>query len=533
MKKIALLVYVAAVAFLAIAAINNNTATEDGRFVVEPGAVYVDGHKLATTTQVAVVQSNVEAEASRATGAEHAIQLQVNAVKDRTSTWDQAAIDVANKADTNATGQLNWTGADVRVAEPTQTNQPATKNYVDTFVVEAATNVARWSEYKALQDVDMDGSGFDDVKHVEFDDGERVDGNFVKDRNNLRLGGGAALRLNKPAISGYLGAGRVVAWGLNASNQCDVPELASNDVVAVSGGEQHSLALRSDGRVVAWGRNSENQCNVPADASNSVIAIAGGFLHSLALRSDGRVVAWGGNASSQCSVPSDASNSVVAIACGTDFSLALRSNGRVIAWGDNGYGQCNVPSDASNSVIAIAGGDRHSLALRSDGRVVAWGDTSDEKCDVPELASNSVVDISCGVNHSLALRADGRVIAWGINDDGQIDVPELASNSVISVGASGLHSIVLRSDGMVIVWGNMSAVPSDASNSVIAVAKNSLMMHSLAIRGIQELPEIKTPAIWLPVNGVIYFGTTTNYLRDMNGTNFLFKAGAAEKLMLP
>jgi len=149
MKKIALLVYVAAVAFLAIAAINNNTATEDGRFVVEPGAVYVDGHKLATTTQVAVVQSNVEAEASRATGAEHlilmqvsnemsratgaehAIQLQVNAVKGRTSTWDQAAVDVAKKADTNATGQLDWTGADVRITDGTATNHPVTKSQLD------------------------------------------------------------------------------------------------------------------------------------------------------------------------------------------------------------------------------------------------------------------------------------------------------------------------------------------------------------------------------------------------------------------
>jgi hypothetical protein len=32
-------------------------------------------------------------------------------------------------------------------------------------------------------------------------------------------------------------------------------------------------------------------------------------------------------------------------------------------------------------------------------------------------------------------------------------------------------------------------------------------------------------ALWLPVNGIVYFGTTTNYIQDLGGTNFLFRAG--------
>ena len=31
--------------------------------------------------------------------------------------------------------------------------------------------------------------------------------------------------------------------------------------------------------------------------------------------------------------------------------------------------------------------------------------------------------------------------------------------------------------------------------------------------------------IWLPVNGRVYFGTSTNYIEDQNGTNFLFMIG--------
>ena len=44
----------------------------------------------------------------------------------------------------------------------------------------------------------------------------------------------------------------------------------------------HSLALKSNGRVVAWGTNDYGQSSVPTAVSN-VIAIDGGELHSLAL----------------------------------------------------------------------------------------------------------------------------------------------------------------------------------------------------------------------------------------------------------
>jgi hypothetical protein len=45
---------------------------------------------------------------------------------------------------------------------------------------------------------------------------------------------------------------QVVAWGDNGKGQTSVPPELS-DVVAVSGGGSHSLALKGDGKVVAWG----------------------------------------------------------------------------------------------------------------------------------------------------------------------------------------------------------------------------------------------------------------------------------------
>ncbi|MCK4341553.1 MAG: hypothetical protein KAY37_07520, partial [Phycisphaerae bacterium] len=62
---------------------------------------------------------------------------------------------------------------------------------------------------------------------------------------------------------GQDGHGSIVAWGYNYDGQCDVPT-PNTDFVALAGGGDHSLGLKSDGSIVAWGSNGSGQCDVPA-----------------------------------------------------------------------------------------------------------------------------------------------------------------------------------------------------------------------------------------------------------------------------
>ena len=272
------------------------------------------------------------------------------------------------------------------------------------------------------------------------------------------------------------GKGTVVAWGNNASNQCDVPVGLSN-VVAVAGWD-HSLALKQDGTVVAWGLNDSGQCNVPAGLNNVVEVAAGGY-HSLVLKQDGTVVAWGLNDSGQCNIPVGLNN-VVAVAAGWAYNLALKQDGTVVVWGDNYYGQCNVPAGLSN-VVAVAAGFAHSLALKQDGTVVAWGWNNYGQCNVPAGLSN-VVAVAGGGNYSLALKQDGTVVAWGWNNYGQCNVPAGLTN-VVAVAAGASHSLALKQDGTVVAWGwnyyGQCNVPAGLSN-VVAVAGDGY--HSLALK---------------------------------------------------
>ncbi|MEI6654205.1 MAG: cadherin-like beta sandwich domain-containing protein [Verrucomicrobiota bacterium] len=294
--------------------------------------------------------------------------------------------------------------------------------------------------------------------------------------------------------------------------------LAGKTVVAVAAGRGHSLALCSDGTVAAWGGNTYGQLGnnsvansfVPVLvtlsgvlAGKNVIALSAGGWHSLALCSDGTVAAWGYNGHGQLgngttidsSVPvlvtksgGLAGKTVVSVAAGQFHSLALCSDSTIAAWGRNSNGQLgnnsatnsNVPVSvmksgvlAGNTVIAVSAGDFHSLALCSDGTVAAWGynldgelgNGSTTSSNVPVfvtlsgvLADKTVVAVSVGSQHSLALCSDGTVAAWGYNSGGEIgngttansNVPVLVTQSgvlagktVIAVSAGDFHSLAL------------------------------------------------------------------------------------------
>ncbi|MCM3715311.1 InlB B-repeat-containing protein [Alkalihalobacillus oceani] len=250
--------------------------------------------------------------------------------------------------------------------------------------------------------------------------------------------------------------GTVVAWGANEYGQITVPAGAKSGVVAIAAGDDHSLALKENGTVETWGYGDKL-------VMINVVLIAAGGNHSLALREDGSVVAWGANGEGQTTVPAEAESGVIGIAAGTYHSLALKEDGSVVAWGNNDYGQTTVPAEAESGVIAIAAGTYHSLALKGDGSVVAWGNNAYDQTTVPAEAESGVIAIAAGNYHSLALKEDGSVVAWGYEYYGQTTVPAEAESGVIAIAAGTYHSLALKEDGSVVAWGanehGQSSVP--------------------------------------------------------------------------
>jgi Regulator of Chromosome Condensation (RCC1) repeat protein/Calx-beta domain-containing protein/Big-like domain-containing protein len=267
---------------------------------------------------------------------------------------------------------------------------------------------------------------------------------------------------------------QIVGWGCNFAGETQAPAGLSN-VIALAGGQYHTLALKRDGTVVAWGRNDFGQNDVPAEATG-IVAIASLRFHDLAVTRDGRVIAWGYNHSGQTDVPAGLSN-VIAVAVGFSHSLALKADGTVVGWGNDDHGQSTSPADLAN-VRAISAGATHSLALKTDGTLVAWGDNTYGQTDLPD-GLKDVVAIASGIYQSYALKRDGTVVGWGWN----VAVLEGLSNAV-AIAAGGDHLVALRRDRTVVSGGYYECddqIPQPELRNVIAVAAGG--DHSLALVG--------------------------------------------------
>ncbi len=314
--------------------------------------------------------------------------------------------------------------------------------------------------------------------------------------------------------------GTVLAWGRDGSGQLGndstlaskstyVAVADASNIVAVAAGANHSLALKSDGTVLAWGLDNSGQLGdgpidlgkatpvAVSDATN-IIAIAGGGNHSLALKSDGTVLAWGqddvgqlGNdnaiANQSAPVLVAGASGIVAIAAGDAHSLALKSDGTILSWGSDTSGELGNDSEfvsqstpvavsGASNIIAIAAGGAYCLALKSDGTMLSWGsdgqgqlgdNTSSVNKSMPVLVNpeaSNIIAIAAGDSHSLALKSDGTMLSWGWDGSGQLGddlakadkfmpVAVSTASNIVAIAAGQIYSLALKSDGTMLSWG--------------------------------------------------------------------------------
>ncbi len=316
-------------------------------------------------------------------------------------------------------------------------------------------------------------------------------------------------------MTGQLGdASQMGVFDSNSAMSSPVVVKNTSRIVAVAAGNVHSLAVQADGTVLSWGGDGTGQLGnggentdqaVPSlvKGISQVIAVAGGNYHSLALKSDGTVFAWGGNDYGQLGngtrvdknepVQVKGATNIIAIASGDHFCLALKSDGTILAWGRDSRGQLGdglddgfnassqtapVQVKGATNIIAIAAGGEHALALKSDGTVLAWGtnesgeigDGTTQMRSEPVLVKGiaNIVAIAAGKAHSLALKSDGTLLAWGDDSNGQIGdggnpilgelkpvaVAVRGASKIVAVAAGATHSLALKSDGTLLAWGS-------------------------------------------------------------------------------
>ncbi|MCX6875987.1 MAG: cadherin-like beta sandwich domain-containing protein [Verrucomicrobia bacterium] len=304
--------------------------------------------------------------------------------------------------------------------------------------------------------------------------------------------------------------------------------LVGKSVLQVVAGTYHSLALCADGTAAAWGSNNHGQLGdrattnrlqpVAVDqsgvlAGKTLIAVTCGDNHTLALCADGALAAWGSNSSGQLGDGTTTNRNapvlvnttgvlsgrkVVAIASGFNHNLVLCADGTLAAWGSNGYGQLGNGNTTTSSVpmlvnrtgvlavktiVAVAAGMEHCLVMCADHTLAAWGnnnysqlgDGTTTSSSVPVLVNQSgaltgksVSTIAAGAQHNLVLCADGTLAGWGANSYGQLGdgnsytsgVPMAVNQSGVLIGraiaeihAGIQHGLVRCADNSLVAWG--------------------------------------------------------------------------------
>lgn len=273
-----------------------------------------------------------------------------------------------------------------------------------------------------------------------------------------------------------------------------------------------SFAILADGTLWAWGDNSTGQLGIGSSVSSTatptlvpgltnIVAVSGGFYHTIALRADGTVWSWGQRQNSALGTGSSgaaiaytphqigALSNIRAIASGDQFAMALDASGHVWAWGMDTYGELGlglsgtvptmqwVPAQlALANVHQIEGCNVRAGAVLTDGTVYTWGSNSvgqlglghsnfvNTPAQVGAGTLTNIVSLALNNVSSCAVQADGHTYVWGSNDHGSLGVttPAFASTPIAGpffspnvqvFGTSSLFTSTER-DGTVKVWGN-------------------------------------------------------------------------------
>lgn len=286
----------------------------------------------------------------------------------------------------------------------------------------------------------------------------------LKDITAIEAGGGHYLALK---ADGTVWAGgdyyeRMLTDGVLTRKSIESVQVEGlAEVKAIAAGYMHNLVLKRDGTVWSWGYNDYGQLGYSTATEKSivpiqvkglenVIAISAGIKHSLALKSDGTVWAWGRNWEGQLgngttthkrNDPAQVKGleAITAIEAGGVHSLAIKKDGIVWAWGDNYFGELGngttedsavpVQVNGLKDVTATAAYDGFNVALKRDGTVWAWGNndygqlgdgTTIRRTKPVQTKVKDIVAIAAGGCQGLALQGNGVLYAWGSNFCGQL-----------------------------------------------------------------------------------------------------------------
>jgi alpha-tubulin suppressor-like RCC1 family protein len=318
-------------------------------------------------------------------------------------------------------------------------------------------------------------------------------------------------------------SGRLYCWGSDEHGQLgdggantdqSVPTEVAGGVTnwaAVAAGGHHTCARRTGGRLFCWGDDEYGGLGdgypfadqtVPTEVAGGATnwaAVTAGQFHTCARRTNGRLFCWGNNDRGELGdggpntplpYPSQVAGNAtdwLTVTAGGYHTCARRTGGRLFCWGYDLHGQLGdggantdqrLPTElAGGGWVTVSAGYAHTCARKSSGRLFCWGaDGSSQLGDGGTDADRSTPTqvagggtnwgaISAGGFHTCARRMTGRLFCWGQDFSGQVgdggtntdraSPTQVAGGATdwVSVTAGGFHTCARKTERRLFCWG--------------------------------------------------------------------------------
>ena len=245
-----------------------------------------------------------------------------------------------------------------------------------------------------------------------------------------------------------------------------------------SGGESHTVAIKTDGSLWTWGWNNDGQLGNFSNTTRStaVTTFAGGNnwkssttgpFHVGAIKTDGSLWLWGNGGQGRLGTNDETSRNtpVTTFAGGTNWksvspgsshTTAIKTDGTLWIWGRNyNFSVLGINRNSELSqltpITTFAGGtnwkqvsasDRFTAAIKTDGTLWMWGRNSYGQLGTSDTNTKStpVTTFAGGTNWKLvscsnsgtntAIKTDGTLWVWGFGGyQGELGINVVGSRS--------------------------------------------------------------------------------------------------------